>query len=155
MNPHRHREYADPYLDDSSWADISIGQAWEDQGYFPYDEGAWYRARFEVDAEEGRPVHLAFGGVDANAYVFVNGLGVGQHHVGNQSFIFDISSQVVRDGENTVAIYVYDGAGMGGVYGLIQVLQPTGDENFDRYLANRGGEVGKVKVKRSFWSRFF
>ena len=39
---------------------------------------------------------------------------------------------------------------MGGVYGLIQVLQPTGEENLDRYLANRGGSV-----KRSFWSRFF
>ena len=155
MSPHRHREYADPYLDDSSWADISIGQAWEDQGYFPYDEGAWYRTRFEVDAEEGRPVHLAFGGVDANAYVYVNGLGVGQHHAANRPFILDVSSQVVRDGENTVAIYVYDGTGMGGVYGLIQVLQPTGDENLDRYLANRGGEVEEVKVKRSFWSRFF
>ena len=103
-----------------------------------------------VDAEEGRPVHLAFGGIDKDAYVYVNGELVGQHHVQNRPFILDISSQVVRDGENTVAIYVYDGADMGGVYGLIQVLQPTGDENLDRYLANRGGSV-----KRSFWSRIF
>ncbi len=149
MNPQRRRQYADPDYDDSQWTDISIGQAWEDQGY-PYDEGAWYRSRFTVDAEEGRPVHLAFGGVDKDAYVYVNGDLVGQHHERNRPFILDISSQVVRDGENTVAIYVYDGADMGGVYGLIQVLQPTGDENLDRYLANRGGSV-----KRSFWSRIF
>ena len=149
MNPQRRRQYADPDYDDSQWTHISIGQAWEDQGY-PYDEGAWYRTRFEVDAEEGRPVHLAFGGVDRVAYVYVNGHLVGQHHVRDRPFILDVSSQVVRDGENTVAIYVYDGADMGGVYGLIQVLQPTGEENLDRYLVNRGGEV-----KRSFWSRFF
>ena len=149
MNPQRRRQYADLDYDDSQWTDISIGQAWEDQGY-PYDEGAWYRTRFMVDAEEVRPVHLAFGGVDKDAYVYVNGQLVGQHLVRNRPFILDISSQVVRDGENTVAIYVYDGADMGGVYGLIQVLQPTGDENLDRYLANRGGSV-----KRSFWSRFF
>ena len=149
MNPQRRRQYADPDYDDSQWTGISIGQAWEDQGY-PYDEGAWYRTRFMVDTEEGRPVHLAFGGVDKDAYVYVNGQLVGQHHVRNRPFILDISSQVVRDGENTVAIYVYDGADMGGVYGLIQVLQPTGEENLDRYLANRGGSV-----KRSFWSRFF
>ena len=149
MNPQRRRQYADPDYDDSQWTVISIGQAWEDQGY-PYDEGAWYRTRFEVDAEEGRPVHLAFGGVDRDAYVYVNGHLVGQHHVRDRPFILDISSQVVRDGENTVAIYVYDGADMGGVYGLIQVVQPTGEENLDRYLVNRGGEV-----KRSFWSRFF
>ena len=149
MNPQRRRQYADPDYDDSQWTVVSIGQAWEDQGYL-YDEGAWYRTRFEVDAEEGRPVHLAFGGVDRDAYAYVNGHLVGHHHVWDRPFILDISSQVVRDGENTVALYVYDGADMGGVYGLIQVLQPTGEENLDRYLANRGGEV-----KRSFWSRFF
>ena len=73
-------------FDDSHWAAINIGQAWEDQGYVGYDEGAWYRARIEVDAEEGRPVHLAFGGVDNNAYVYVNGTFVGEHHGWNHSF---------------------------------------------------------------------
>ena len=150
LNPQRHREYANPDFDDSEWADISIGQAWEDQGYAEYDEGAWYRTRIEVNAEKDRPVHMAFGGVDKDAYVYVNGHWVGEHHDWNQPFIFDISDHVVRDGENTVALYVYDGRLMGGVYGLINVHQPTGKENLDRYLANRGGST-----KRGFWSRFF
>lgn len=60
----RHRSYAASDFDDSDWDTIDIGQAWEDQGYGGYDEAAWYRASIEVDAEEGRPVHLAFGGVD-------------------------------------------------------------------------------------------
>ena len=150
LDPQRHREYANPDFDDSEWADISIGQAWENQGYVQYDEGAWYRTRIEVDAEKGRPVHLAFGGVDKDAYVYVNGHWVGEHHEWNRPFIFDISDHVVRDGENTVALYVYDGIGMGGVYGLINVHQPIGNENLDHYLANRGGSA-----KRSFWSRFF
>ena len=150
LDPQRHHEYANPDFDDSEWADISIGQAWENQGYVQYDEGAWYRTRIEVDAEKGRPVHLAFGGVDKDAYVYVNGHWVGEHHEWNRPFIFDISDHVVRDGENTVALYVYDGIGMGGVYGLIHVHQPIGNENLDHYLANRGGSA-----KRSFWSRFF
>ena len=152
LNSQRHREYADPDFDDSEWVDIGIGQAWEDQGYAQYDEGAWYRTRIEVDAKKGRPVFMAFGGVDKDAYVYVNGHWIGEHHVWNQPFILDISDHVVRDGENTVALYVYDGMGMGGVYGLINVHQPSGKENLDRYLANRGGSV---KRKRSFWSRFF
>ena len=150
LNPQRNREYADPDFDDSEWANIRIGQAWEDQGYPGYDEGAWYRARIKVDAEKDRPVHMAFGGVDKDAYVYVNGRRVGEHHVWNRPFILDISDHVVRDGENTVALYVYDGTGMGGVYGLINVHQPTGKENLDRYLANRGGST-----RRGFWSRFF
>ena len=147
LDPQRHREYAKPDFDDSEWADISIGQAWENQGYAQYDEGAWYRTRIKVDAEKDRPVHLAFGGVDKDAYVHVNGHRVGEHHDWDRPFILDISDHVVRDGENTVAVYVYDGRGMGGVYGLINVHQPIGEENLDRYLANRGGSA-----KRSFWS---
>ena len=137
-------------LDDSHWAAIDIGQAWEDQGYVGYDEGAWYRARIEVNAEEGRPVHLAFGGVDNNAYVYVNGTFVGEHHGWNTPFILDISEAVKYKGQNVVAVRVYDGMEMGGIYGTIEVIQPTGNENLDRYLTNRGGSA-----KRSFWSRFF
>lgn len=143
LDPQRHLEYADPDYDDSKWFDIRIGQAWEDQGYDGYDQGAWYRTRIVVEAAEDRPVHLAFGGVDKDVYVYVNGQLVGQHHVRDRPFILDISKQVVRDGENTVALYVYDGADMGGVYGLIRVLQPTGEENLD------GSKKG------SFWRRFF
>ena len=143
LDPQRHLEYADPDYDDSKWFDIRIGQAWEDQGYDGYDQGAWYRTRIVVEAAEDRPVHLAFGGVDKDVYVYVNGQLVGQHHVRDRPFILDISKQVVRDGENTVALYVYDGADMGGVYGLIRVLQPTGEEDLDG------------SKKRSFWRRFF
>ena len=148
-------------FDDSHWADIDIGQAWEDQGYAGYDEGAWYRTRIEVNAEEGRPVHLAFGGVDNEAYVYVNGIFVGEHHGWNTPFILDISEAVNYKGQNVVAVRVYDGANMGGIYGTIEVIQPTGKENLDRYLANRGVLEKQKQTnrggaeKRSFWSRFF
>ena len=148
-------------FDDSHWADIDIGQAWEDQGYSGYDEGAWYRAQIEVDAEEGRPVHLAFGGVDNDASVYVNGSFVGEHHGWNTPFILDISETVHYKGQNTVAVWVYDGANMGGIFGTIEVIQPTVKENLDRYLANRGISAQQKQTdrdgskKRSFWSRFF
>ena len=164
--PEEYQGDQDPILsaadfDDSDWATIDIGQAWEDQGYEGYDEGAWYRARIEVDAEEGRPVHLAFGGVDNNAYVYVNGTFVGEHHGWNTPFILDISETVKYKGRNVVAVRVYDGMEMGGIYGTIEVIQPTGKENLDRYLANRGISATQRQTdrddeeKRSFWSRFF
>ena len=148
-------------FDDSDWATIDIGQAWEDQGYVGYDEGAWYRAQIEVSAEKGRPVHLAFGGVDNEAYVYVNGTFVGEHHGWNTPFILDISEAVKYKGENVVAVRVYDGMNMGGIYGTIEVIQPTVKENLDRYLANRGISAQQKQTdrddeeKRSFWSRFF
>ena len=140
-HPQQPHIYAAPDFNDSGWDAIDIGQAWEDQDYGDYDEGAWYRARIEVKAEEGRPVLMAFGGVDKDAYVFINGHWVGQHHQWNQPFLLDISDHVVRDGENTVALYVYDGLGMGGIYGLINVHQPTGAVETDDFAANRGGNL--------------
>ena len=137
LNPLLDREYAAPGFDDSEWADISIGQAWEAQGYAGYNGGAWYRTQIKVDAKEGQPVHLAFGGVDQHATVYVNGHWVGEHNKWSRPFILDISDQVMRDGNNTVALYVFDGEGMGGIYGTVQVIQPTKEENLDRYLANR------------------
>ena len=158
---HQDAIYSHADFDDSDWADIDIGQAWEDQGYEGYDEGAWYRAQIEVDAEEGRPVHLAFGGVDNNAYVYVNGTFVGEHHGWNTPFILDISEAVNYKGQNVVAVRVYDGMEMGGIYGTIEVIQPTVKGNLDRYLANRGISAQQKQTdrddekKRSFWSRFF
>ncbi|MCY4606287.1 MAG: beta galactosidase jelly roll domain-containing protein, partial [Gemmatimonadetes bacterium] len=137
LNPLLDREYAAPGFDDSEWANISIGQAWEAQGYAGYNGGAWYRTQIKVDAKEGQPVHLAFGGVDQHATVYVNGHWVGEHNKWSRPFILDISDQVMRDGENTVALYVFDGEGMGGIYGTVKVIQPTKEENLDRYLANR------------------
>ena len=147
-------------FDDSDWATIDIGQAWEDQGYVGYDEGAWYRAQIEVSAEKGRPVHLAFGGVDNEAYVYVNGTFVGEHYGWNTPFILDISEVVKYKGQNVVAVRVYDGMAMGGIYGTIEVIQPTVKENLDRYLANRGISAQQKRIdrdeeRRSFWSRFF
>ena len=137
LNPLLDREYATPGFDDSEWADIRIGQAWEAQGYAGYNGGAWYRTQIKVDAKEGQPVHLAFGGVDQHATVYVNGHWVGEHNKWSRPFILDISDQVMRDGENTVALYVFDGEGMGGIYGTVKVIQPTKKEDLDRYLANR------------------
>ena len=137
LNPLLDREYATPGFDDSEWANVSIGQAWEAQGYAGYNGGAWYRTQIKVDAKEGQPVHLAFGGVDQHAAVYVNGHWVGEHNKWSRPFILDISDQVMRDGENTVALYVFDGEGMGGIYGTVQVIQPTKEEDLDRYLANR------------------
>ena len=62
LYPQRHA-YAAPDFDDSEWATIDIGRAWEDQGYAGYDKGAWYRTTFTVAADSVRPVLMAFGGL--------------------------------------------------------------------------------------------
>ena len=138
---HAHRDYTKTGYDDSSWSKIKIGQAWEDQGYANFDGGGWYRAVITLDADPKKPVYMAFGGVDEHGYVYVNGKRVGEHHSWNRPFILDISDAVKHQGKNTVAIYVHDSYGMGGIYGLIDIHQPNDAEQARRFVANRGGSL--------------
>jgi len=140
VSAHEDRDWHTRDFDDSKWSDIMIGQAWEDQGYEGYDEGAWYRTTVEIHAEKDRPIYMAFGGVDKDGWIYINGKLVGEHHIWNRPFILDISDAANYDGKNTIAIRVYDGAGMGGIYGLVTIHQPTGDvEKAGRHLVGRGG----------------
>jgi hypothetical protein len=121
--PEMHAEYIAPDFNHDSWTEINVAQAWEDQGYQGYNQGAWYRTQVAVKAKKGEPVYLAFGGVDRDAWVYVNGRLVGNHHIWNRPFYLDISKVVNYDGDNTIAVRVWDGTGMGGIYGKVEVVQ--------------------------------
>ena len=148
---HAHKEYTEAKFDDSSWSKLNIGQAWEDQGYANFDGGGWYRTTIELDADPKKPVYMAFGGVDEHGYVYINGKQVGAHHTWNRPFILDISKAVKHQGKNTIAIFVHDSAGMGGIYGLIDIHQPDDQEQARPFVANLGGSLNSKQ--RSFTYR--
>ena len=104
-------------FDDSSWTDVDLphdfsifqpytssGEA--ESGFLPGGTG-WYRKSFTLDQESaGKTFLLNFDGVYMNAYVYVNGTFVGEHHFGYTAFAFDITELLVCDGvtENVVAV---------------------------------------------------
>lgn len=104
-------------FDDSSWDDVdlphdfSIIQAYTssgeaESGFLPGGIG-WYRKSFAMPASaKGKNVLLNFDGVYSDAYVYVNGTYVGEHHYGYTSFAFDITEYLTCDGstENIVAV---------------------------------------------------
>ena len=108
---------SNPNFDDSSWTDVDLphdfsifqpytsnGEA--ESGFLPGGTG-WYRKSFTLDRESaGNTFLLNFDGVYMNAYVYVNGTFVGEHHFGYTAFAFDISDLLVCDGvtENVVAV---------------------------------------------------
>ena len=106
-------------FDDSAWDsvnlphDFSITQHFTNQqgaegesGFLPGGTG-WYRKSFVISEETaGKTFLLNFDGVYMNAYVYVNGIFVGEHHYGYTSFAFDITEHLVCDGatQNVVAV---------------------------------------------------
>lgn len=104
-------------FDDSAWEtvdlphDFSITQAFTnsgeaESGFLPGGTG-WYRKSFTMpESMAGQTVLLNFDGVYSDAYVYVNGEFIGEHHYGYTSFAFDISEKLIFDGatENIIAV---------------------------------------------------
>ena len=67
-----------------------------------------YRRTFSCRREKGRRTLLNFEAVDWRAHVFVNGVEAGlPHEGGNLPFSYDITD-LVKDGENKLEVYVWD-----------------------------------------------
>lgn len=77
-----------------------------------HEERMWYRRTFEVPRGwrigEDRRLRLNFGAVDYEATVWVNGLEVGEHRGGYDSFSFDITEALRPGGPQEIVIGVVD-----------------------------------------------
>ncbi len=105
-------------FDDGKWASLKIGP-WERQGY-DYNGIAWYRIRFDMpDKPACNAVELYCPSVDECAWVWLNGVYVGQHDIGpsgwNKPFWIDITADIHWGASNLLVIRVEDSAQAGGI----------------------------------------
>ncbi|MBD3293513.1 MAG: DUF4838 domain-containing protein, partial [Armatimonadia bacterium] len=137
------REWFAPDVDDSDWdtlrSDLGM-KGWEAQGYEGYDGYAWYRQEFTIPEDAaGEPLHMYFGAVDEQGWVYINGRLAFEHTVEDigqptevlweRPFIFDATEHLQPGGPNVVAVRVHDGVAMGGIwkpaYFLATDLEPS------------------------------
>ncbi|HUX57856.1 MAG TPA: glycoside hydrolase family 2 TIM barrel-domain containing protein [Bacteroidales bacterium] len=123
-----------PGIDDSGWRKLDLPHDWAIEGPFdvkynarcgglPFHGTGWYRKHFVVpQSESDKVVRIEFEGVMYDAYVWVNGVLVGNRPYGYIGFEFDISKYLKYNGsENVIAVRVtpkdlssrwYPGAGI-------------------------------------------
>ena len=77
--------------------------------YKDFIPAVWYKRRFRLTEEQtkGTRVRLQIGACDYFTEVWINGVSAGRHRGGYSSFSFDITD-MIRTGENTIAIYAED-----------------------------------------------
>jgi hypothetical protein len=112
-------------FDDSKWAEIEIGKAWENFGH-TFDGVAWYRGKFSLAAKpKHNAVELHFGAVDESTWVWINGKYVGQHDAGphgwNKPFRLDATKQVKWSAENQITVRVLDTKFAGGIWKPVSI----------------------------------
>jgi len=70
-------------------------------------------------------VELQFGGVDESAWVWLNGVYLGEHDVGHEGyktpFRLSATREIVWGGRNVLAVRVLDTRQGGGIHGPISV----------------------------------
>ncbi len=88
--------------------------------HYGFMKHTWYRRTFELPAAmSGNRVRLHFGGVDYQAWVWLNGRPVGSHIGGSSSFSFEITKDL-KPGVNELVVHVFDDTASG--------RQPTGKQ---------------------------
>lgn len=158
-------EWKEKKYNDSKWDKIIVPNSWESQGYSKYDGIAWYRINFILpDNLANKKLVLILGRIDDMDETYVNGTLIGstgdmKSHTPNE-LIKSKNYQKLRgyylpDGliqankENTIAVRVYDGYNVGGIYN-----GPIGIITQERYIQYWQNQKNKSKSK-SFWDNFF
>ena len=138
-------EWKEENYDDGSWHSIRVPAYWETQGYKDYDGFGWYRKKFSISSKyRGEELILLLGRIDDLDEVYLNG-----NRIGKTGRIYEDTRRISLDdnyiqsrayyipendlhfnGENTLAVRVYDGYAHGGIYD-----GPIGIVLQDRYLA--------------------
>lgn len=109
-----------PECDDSKWPTVGVG-SWESQGAPDYDGIAWYRIAFDAPAKPAcNAAELNFAAVDEEAWVWLNGIYVGQHAIGkagwNQPFQLDVTEEIRWGERNILVVRVNDSQQAGGIW---------------------------------------
>ena len=114
------RDYFAVGFDDGKWSVLGVGH-WEEQGVKDYDGFAWYRIVFDAPQKgDCNAVELNFGGVDEEAWVWLNGVYVGQHAAGpsgwNEAFQLDVTEELRWGERNVLVVRVFDSKLGGGIW---------------------------------------
>ena len=151
-------------FNDNDWTTIKVPSVWENQGYDDYDGYAWYRLEFNLPQNfSGSDLYLCLGKIDDVDDVYLNGEFVGTvYDLKRNTFsrgsgwewntprIYKIREGLLkRNGSNLIAIRVYDGQGLGGIYeGPIGIMS---SENGRRYKNKHHNDTGYS----SFWEYMY
>jgi len=111
--------WAEVDLDDSDWTLLSVPGAWEAGGYWDMDGVGWYRKHVDLsDCDSEGSVILRLGLIRDEDVTFVNGVEVGRTSSADEPRLYEVSRDVLRQGDNLIAMRVVNNAGNAGPWGL-------------------------------------
>lgn len=141
--------HAEQYTDDSRWQKVDVPHDWSIKGtlspgnasctgFLPAGIG-WYRKHFDGRTLSAENVYIYFEGVYNRSKVWLNGHLLGERPSGYNSFMYDMTPYLDRNGENVLAVRVdhsmiadsrwYTGS---GIYRNVWVIE-AGETHFGQW----------------------
>lgn len=116
-----------PETELSTWKPIELGKFWNEQGYDPYEGVAWYCINAPLpDLPAGHSLWLAFGAVDEQATVYINGRYAGRygilHHTSNTPFQMEVTPFLKSGAQNVIVVRVENEMGFGGLWKSVKLV---------------------------------
>jgi Beta-galactosidase second all-beta domain len=118
-------KWADPKFDDTGWENMFVPSPWEDEGYPGYDGYAWYRKHLTISPDlRSKQLYINLGVIDDVDEAYINGRFIGfegsfpPHYITAYSAqrIYQIPGEYLNyDGDNVIAVRVYDSELSGGI----------------------------------------
>lgn len=123
-------------FDDSQWQRLRLPTFWQHHG-MSFNGVVWFRLTVDVPGDwSGKDLVLSLGAIDDFDHTFFNGQLVGAHPSGTPEAFqiprrYVIPSSLVRPGQNTIAVRVFDQFGQGGFAGPARAMRlfPSGDQD--------------------------
>jgi len=118
------QKWALPEFNDSGWEEINVPAPWENEGFHGYNGYAWYRKKFFVpDEVKSTGFYLNLGYIDDIDETYVNGKLIGVSGGFPPEYVtaynaerkYFIPKDILKNGENLIAVRVYDSQLEGGI----------------------------------------
>jgi sialate O-acetylesterase len=115
-------------FNDNAWPKMKVPALWETQQLPDLDGIVWFRKTVRLSAADaGKPATLDLAMIDDNDITYVNGVKVGSTVGYNVKRSYDVPANILKEGDNVIAVRVEDTGGGGGIYGESSEVKLTVD----------------------------
>jgi sialate O-acetylesterase len=110
--------FKDFAFDDKAWGELNTPSLWENQPLGDLDGVVWMRKTITLSADDIKnKAVLYLSKIDDEDITYVNGIEVGKNTQYDLKRVYEIPSNVLKEGKNVIAIRIVDNSGGGGIYG--------------------------------------
>lgn len=120
------KTFKEPTFNDTNWGELNTPSLWENQPLGDLDGIVWMRKIITLSAEDIKnKATLYLSKIDDEDITYVNGIEVGKNNQWDFKRVYEVSANILKEGQNVIAVRIVDNSGGGGIYGDAADLKLT------------------------------